>query len=870
MPNVIVDAGTDAKIAKFLKRGIELIDLALLEPVEVWGEGGRERDARRESVRIVADETGASMVVNASGGRVIPSSKGTLLRPAESGLITPSATSSATSLHSHMALSDGNASYSTVQTPIPQHLSSQMATDRHHYSTPPSSNVAPATVNPPPISYSNSSSSNNPTPMPPSSPVSMASIPLTIMPSPTSPAPGSASSKRNLFNKLFNRKQIGSNLLSPPGLVSPGSPGQPYSQQHSLAQSQMPPIITTTGCDQPELEVSPSPTFVSFALSHGPVTNTVVDDVIATGMDRSFSSRSDSMQKRSAPPPALIERDLSGSDLTPPTEQQTTPTQKSIASWAKMKIPMVSAPIPGTVEIARGEREKGYGKYTSLASITSPLKSTLKNRLSSAVLMGGGGGGPQSNSQANGSGLNVDDFPLPSKKKGRDRDRDASPQPSLGSLVGNMSSNGSADSHGGNGGGAVGFGGSGNGHTSQQVATTQAQTQSEIMMNLRQQQLQLRPPILGIQPTFVSSLEIPSTEIPDPIFGQRALMYVWLVRRWMKKSHSRLSGLGDSAAGFLGGVVDGLKVDKDKERGKRKEKHKNKSSSGDFRDGLGAVTAPLMYGGVEVRFEWKRAKAGKEKSRSGKKKSRTMRGRTGTMDDERAESDGEVETSRTRERGRDDGNERGSMRGSDGGGLTKTKERLKSEEKKKYRMSTGSLSSTSEMDGSGLKKMSSTIGNNQYDDEDSDPEDSDTPWICTLKLRKGAGHGAGGSSLNLTVDAQTQTPILQTQVLRIKVGTLSPTPHHPKVVAMLKVPFPLPDVEVERMGVVKRRGINIGGGVPPQIPNEAQDTPYDGLMLTAEEIKDVVCSTGLWLVVREGFGGVGRVSRKGDGWRIRP
>ena len=44
----------------------------------------------------------------------------------------------------------------------------------------------------------------------------------------------------------------------------------------------------------------------------------------------------------------------------------------------------------------------------------------------------------------------------------------------------------------------------------------------------------------------------------------------------------------------------------------------------------------------------------------------------------------------------------------------------------------------------------------------------------------------------------------------------------------------------------------------------------EGLVLTAEEIKDVVSSTALWLVVREGFGGVGRVSRKGDGgWRIR-
>ena len=103
-----------------------------------------------------------------------------------------------------------------------------------------------------------------------------------------------------------------------------------------------------------------------------------------------------------------------------------------------------------------------------------------------------------------------------------------------------------------------------------------------------------------------------------------------------------------------------------------------------------------------------------------------------------------------------------------------------------------------------------------------------------------------------------QPPILQTQVLRIKVGTVSPTPHHPKVVAMLKVPFPLPDIEVEKMGVIKRQGV-----IPPQ------NSTYNGLVLTAEEIKDVVCSTGIWLVVREGFGGVGRVNRKGDGWRIR-
>jgi hypothetical protein len=126
-------------------------------------------------------------------------------------------------------------------------------------------------------------------------------------------------------------------------------------------------------------------------------------------------------------------------------------------------------------------------------------------------------------------------------------------------------------------------------------------------------------------------------------------------------------------------------------------------------------------------------------------------------------------------------------------------------------------------------------------------------------------------------------------VLKIKVGTLSPTPHHPKVVAMLKVPFPLPDVEVERLSVRRRaptlvpgQGVNELGEVRQTVPT-ARDTrsgssgretgsqadEYKGIELTAEEIKDIVCSTALWLIVREGTGGVGRISRKGDGWKLR-
>ena len=852
MTNVIVDAGTDAKIAKFQKRGIELIDLALLEPVEVWGEGGRERDARRESMRIVADEMGASVVVNAGGGRgaagnLSPKSFTSFLQP--EGPAAPSTKSSATSLHSQMV-------NSATQTPIPQHLVSQtLAMD-------PNTLPAPDIL---PVSQSNSDSISSNNPMRPVSPASLTSMSLTMMSPPASPAPGP---KRKLFNKLFNKKQNSSNLLSPSGSGIPGSPGQ----QQSFAQSQSQSPLTITPQD---VEALPSPAFASFTLSPAPVTN----KIIISSADRSFGSRSNSMKRRSHPPPALAEplpvtpfsrSGVGVPSISPPFEQQKTPTQMSVtAGGAKTKTKTNTAtspptPTPSTVEVREKETEKGQGRGVSLATITSPFRSSLKSRLSSVVM---GGGGSQPNSQVHDNGSNIDKFSTPSIIKGSDKD--PSPRTSLGSfdksrsrssLVCASSINDSADSHGG-----VGF--NANGGIGQATPA-----QAELMMNLRQQQLQLRPPVLGIQPTFVSSnpsststnanpLNVLSpdgssamtTETPD-LFGQRALMYVWLVRRWMKKRPSTLgglSGLGDSAVGFLGDVVGGLKGEKEKDK-RKKDKDKKRNSEdlvpGPPHTGLTTVTAPLMYGGVEVRFEWKRARA-KERGGSRKKKTRSGRGRTGT-EVGRAESDGEIEASTER----DDRDERGSIRG--GAPQSKTKERLKYEEKKKFRMSTGSINSftaNSVMDGAEFE----TKKGNQYDDgEDSDPEDSETPWICTLKLRRGATAAAAGTPT--PGNTQPQPPVLQTRVLRIKVGTVSPTPHHPKVVAMLKVPFPLPDIEVERMGVIKRQGV-----IPPQ------NSGYNGLVLTAEEIKDVVCSTGLWLVVREGFGGVGRVSRKGDGWRIR-
>lgn len=128
-------------------------------------------------------------------------------------------------------------------------------------------------------------------------------------------------------------------------------------------------------------------------------------------------------------------------------------------------------------------------------------------------------------------------------------------------------------------------------------------------------------------------------------------------------------------------------------------------------------------------------------------------------------------------------------------------------------------------------------------DEESDPEDSETPWTCTVAVQR-----VGQSP-------QHHSNGVRESVIRLRVATLAPTPHHPKVVGLLKMPFPLPDIELERL-VIRRRVVTAQGLSKTTAPNVGE------LVLTAEEIKDTVSSTALWLVVREAFGGVGRERKK--------
>ncbi|KAK7045367.1 hypothetical protein VNI00_007616 [Paramarasmius palmivorus] len=393
------------------------------------------------------------------------------------------------------------------------------------------------------------------------------------------------------------------------------------------------------------------------------------------------------------------------------------------------------------------------------------------------------------------------------------------------------------------------------------------------------------PPTLGIQPTlstpggpsvlasgafnsFASKGYPPPKELG---YGKGPAMYVWVIRRWIKGSGEKSFISGLTGGGGLGLGIRGL------------EGMPNTSSD----DGDHGALVDISQ--IEVRVEWKR---GGKKAKRRRIKEKKARHEETEKSASRRSSAGNSELAVPPHKGPSASNTSLALTttsvatGTTDGGEEGPK-KDKDERKKKHRTSTISISSLGGSTEGGLFRRGSRkshAGTETDDGEDSDPEDSETPWTCTVKVRKlGATRTGGGSRPGSVIVGGGDNHAGTSGPIKVKAGTLSPTPHHPKVVAMLKVPFPLPDVEVEKMNVKKREGKERTSMIPPTntSPGSGKDDVdfhrrartdslvSPGLVVTAEEIKDVVCSTGMWLVVREGFGGVGKVSRKGDGWRIR-
>lgn len=402
----------------------------------------------------------------------------------------------------------------------------------------------------------------------------------------------------------------------------------------------------------------------------------------------------------------------------------------------------------------------------------------------------------------------------------------------------------------------------------------------------------LQPAVLGIQPT------LNATSYPP---HGRPTAYVWTVTKWLK-------GSPEGLLGNVKGMFQGDKSIRDEPMGELERQ-------------------------VEVRFEWTRMdRGGKKKTRrtgtdvtvglgvEGGSRSASRRNSAALTDsnnpsvnslnekDKRAKRSSIIEGVQSRfglipKRSMESARSRSPKR--PGSVITNT-----------------TTSETAEGDDEAARSRET------HDGEESDPEDSEVPWTCTLHVvRKLTGAplspttntpsgsrfsqrsgqqrspDASGPQTPGPTTAQRQQQALgiqsiqsQTtiqgppppQKIKLKVATVSPTPHHPKVVSLLKIPFPLPDIEVSSVNVRKRVVTPVGIARPADAHsspvgngmgnlnmqsfslNGNGGKPRDtGLVLTAEEIKDIVASTALWLVVREAMGGVGKDRRKGDGWKLR-
>jgi hypothetical protein len=367
----------------------------------------------------------------------------------------------------------------------------------------------------------------------------------------------------------------------------------------------------------------------------------------------------------------------------------------------------------------------------------------------------------------------------------------------------------------------------------------------------------LLPSVLGLSPLLLSATNTPTG---------RAVSYTWVVRKWLKVD----------AKGLISGVIGKI--------GREASAH-----------GIGYKGE--QNGGVwAVHFEWQRGKSKSERAKRHAKRrstgveyqgSRTPSRRSSTiiseqghshdapvimLDSPRQSLDAHVHTPTARRQRRISSPRRSisSLNHSDEGSCHENEQDHEQDHEHDHEHDEG---------------------------EESDPEDSETPWTCYMVLTepspaaatptimssflKGHSHSPNPStslgpksnlSVNIVVQPSTPTPSNPSfsnppppNTVKTKVATLSPAPHHPKVVCQLKVPFPLPDIEVENGALCKR--VVLGDGSTRDTLSAQRG--HAALTLTAEEIKDVVCSTAFWLVVREGIGGVGKVSRKGDGWKIR-
>lgn len=394
----------------------------------------------------------------------------------------------------------------------------------------------------------------------------------------------------------------------------------------------------------------------------------------------------------------------------------------------------------------------------------------------------------------------------------------------------------------------------------------------------------LQPQVLGLQAVLCS----PTGTVPTK---GRPSTYAWVVRKWIKGSDE----------GLIGAMVDSL---------------------GTALTGSGWGNQPAGSGGmggadVEVRFEWRR---GSKSKSSGSAEGGERRKRNATGSTIGAEDKGSRRHSIAFDVPSSSGNSRvpseSGTHASNGVGVPLPGGGAASK-RLSLQVATGANKRgtiPAEVNGDSLQiragspnppasiQTSTTDENGprnggavpEDEDSDSDIEDSERPWNCYLHIRGSArfahAHSTSGSRTASRRGSRDELghpdedghPREKMLDIKLRVACMAPAPHHPKVIAQIKTPYPLPDVVFDPAGSgVETSSVHELPSMAPAAllrPRDADGSKSEldvnragtitGLVLSAEEIKDVVSCTGLWLVVREGYGGLAR-KRKGDGWRLR-
>ena len=495
----------------------------------------------------------------------------------------------------------------------------------------------------------------------------------------------------------------------------------------------------------------------------------------------------------------------------------------------------------------------------------------------------------------------------------------------------------------------------------------------------------LQPPILGIQPTLVSPV--------NPPVG-RATKYVWVVRKWVKGNETGILGGMKKGVGVLTSVVA--------DRGMG-----GIGGGGPFGFGGSNSNQAAAYANVpleqlvEVRIEWVRGRhrRSSQMKRNSVLAANASSGAGGAGGSQTSSLSHQQSNTSTLSSRRSRSSVRGTANVTVGGrkSLDSLSARARSnsppasahrraqtqpsqrptslshehdfdnagggpitvidEDGKPLVSSPKASFSTHRTSMGGFPEDGVGAGGDDPGDE-SDPEDSETPWTCGMLISRvgtqpsllpssplpgsssasnqnlnvnslayagprsrasyasSSGMGGGGGSEFLHYNSNTASPNLSPSpshsgfssqqhhspsashqpppLARVKLATLLPAPHHPKIVAQLKVPFPLPDIDISKvdggLARVRKRVVTAQGIARSQEPSandEFNSAVYGALggggmfggggiggsgngggfggggggtgnlnmTLTAEEIKDIVSCTAFWLVVREGFGG---------------